>query len=105
MVVYILMAEKRGHGPSRVIGCCPHIKISTEHVFSVLQFHDNKLITVRLHSKNKADESKAMPVFSYKIQNFKKKFRHLYGDLNLDKIKKHIVTAVCKWRDESNEPN
>ena len=28
-----------------------------------------------------------MPVFSYKIQNSKKKFRHLHGDLNLDEIK------------------
>ena len=27
------------------------------------------------------------PVFSYKIQNFKKKICHLHGDLNLDEIK------------------
>ena len=27
------------------------------------------------------------PVFSYKIQNSKKKFRHLHGELNLDEIK------------------
>ena len=45
------------------------------------------------------------PVFSYKNQNSKKNFRHLHGDLNLDKIKKRIATAICKWRDESNEPN
>ena len=32
-------------------------------------------------------------------------FRHLHGDLNLDEIKKRIATAVCKCRDESNEPN
>ena len=29
----------------------------------------------------------------------------MHGDLNLDEIKKRIATAVCKWRDESNEPN
>ena len=46
-------------------------------------------------------DSETMPVFSSKIQNSKKKFRHLHGDLNLDEI----ATAVCKWRDESNEPN
>ena len=27
------------------------------------------------------------PVFGYKIQNSKKNFRHLHGDLNLDEIK------------------
>ena len=29
----------------------------------------------------------AKPVFSSKIQNSKKKIRHLHGDLNLDEIK------------------
>ena len=32
-------------------------------------------------------------------------FFFLHGDLNLDEIKKRIDTAVCKWRDESNEHN
>ena len=50
-------------------------------------------------------EQSATSVFGCINQNSKKKFRHLHGDLNLDEIKKHIVTTVCKWRDESNEPN
>ena len=44
-------------------------------------------------------------VFGCKKPKFQKKIPHLYGDLNLDEIKKRIATAVCKWRDESNEPN
>ena len=47
----------------------------------------------------------AKPVFGYEIQNSKKNFRHLHGDLNLDEIKKRIATAACKSRVESNEPN
>ena len=47
----------------------------------------------------------AYAVFCYKIPNSKFFSRHLHGDLNLDEIKKRIATAVCKWRDESNEPN
>ena len=52
-----------------------------------------------------ATVTKIYPVFSYKIQNSKKKFRHLHEDLNLDEIKKRIAQFACKLRDESNDPN
>ena len=60
--------------------------------------------SIRITRGGETDEAKLMSwaVFGYEIQNSKKKIRHLYGDLNLDEIKKHIATAVCKWRDESN---
>jgi len=40
-----------------------------------------------------------------KVQNSKKKFRHLREELNLDEIKKHIAQFAYKSRDESNKPN
>ena len=38
------------------------------------------------------------PLFSCKVQNSKKKFWHLYGDLNLDEIKNamHNLTVNCE---------
>ena len=45
------------------------------------------------------------PCLVPKKQNSKIFFRHLYKHVNLDEIKKYIATAVCKSRDESNEPN
>ena len=42
------------------------------------------------HKHTEAQRTEA--VFGYQIQNSKKKFRHMYGDLNLDEIKN--TTAV-----------
>ena len=51
---------------------------------------------------SKASVSK--PVFSYKIQNFNF-FSGTCMRLKSRRNKKRIATAVCKWRDESNESN
>ena len=43
------------------------------------------------------------PVFSSKIQNSKKKFRHPHGDLNLDEIKNAL--RLLSVNDETNLMN
>ena len=45
---------------------------------------DVKMIGSRRGRRN---FDKIKPVFGCKLQNSKKKFRHLHGDLNLDEIK------------------
>ena len=51
-----------------------------------------------------AREKASWTLFRFKIQNFKRILRYLYGELNLDKIKNELHGA-CKLRDKSNEPN
>ena len=45
---------------------------------------------------------KPKAVFGFQIPNF---FPALVWRLKSRRNKKRIATAVCKWRDESNEPN
>ena len=52
-----------------------------------------------------AQHSRMQAVFGYEIQNSKKKNSASVWRLKSKRNKKCIATAVCKWRDKSNELN